>query len=217
MQVVSSMTITPPEPAMLPAAMRELKSMATSISSALRIFAEMPPGMTALSSIAIAHTARSFDEMPQGHTHRLLVDAGPDHVPAHAEEPCAALTVGTKGGKALGSMAQDEWDAGQRLDVVDDGGAREETGNGGERRLDPGKALATFERGQQRGLFAADVGSGPAMNDYVQVETRSLGCSCQASPHDRPHRWRAGSASPAGSTRPECRHRPYDCRWHRLR
>ena len=49
MQVVSSMTITPPEPAMLPASRRESKSMATSISSAVRILAEIPPGTTAFS------------------------------------------------------------------------------------------------------------------------------------------------------------------------
>ena len=65
MQVVSSITITPPDPAMLPAAMRESKSMATSISSAVRILAEMPPGMTAFSRLpsrtppAVAISSRS--------------------------------------------------------------------------------------------------------------------------------------------------------------
>ncbi len=49
MHVVSSITMTPPEPAMEPAAMRESKSMRTSIWSAVRTFAEMPPGITALS------------------------------------------------------------------------------------------------------------------------------------------------------------------------
>ena len=43
------MTITPPDPAMLPAAIKESKSMATSTSSAVKILAEIPPGMTALS------------------------------------------------------------------------------------------------------------------------------------------------------------------------
>ena len=49
MHVVSSITITPPEPAMVPAAISESKSMPTSISSAVSTFAEIPPGMTALS------------------------------------------------------------------------------------------------------------------------------------------------------------------------
>ncbi len=49
MQVVSSITITPPEPAMVPAAISESKSMRTSISSAVSTLAEIPPGMTALS------------------------------------------------------------------------------------------------------------------------------------------------------------------------
>ena len=60
MQVVSSITIMPPDPAMLPAAMRESKSMATSISSAVRILAEIPPGMTALSLFPLRTPPAAF-------------------------------------------------------------------------------------------------------------------------------------------------------------
>ena len=49
MLVVSSITITPPDPAMEPAALSDSKSIPTSISAAVSTFAEMPPGMTALS------------------------------------------------------------------------------------------------------------------------------------------------------------------------
>ena len=48
-ETVSSMTTTPAEPIMEPALRRPSTSMVTSISSALRMGAEEPPGTTALS------------------------------------------------------------------------------------------------------------------------------------------------------------------------
>ena len=48
MQAESSMTMTPPEPAMLPAFLRASNSQATSSSSAPSTGADEPPGMTAL-------------------------------------------------------------------------------------------------------------------------------------------------------------------------
>ena len=48
MLALSSITITPPEPAIVPAASSESKSIATSISSAVSTFADIPPGITAL-------------------------------------------------------------------------------------------------------------------------------------------------------------------------
>ena len=49
MLALSSITMTPPEPAIVPAACSESKSIATSISSAVSTLAEIPPGITALS------------------------------------------------------------------------------------------------------------------------------------------------------------------------
>jgi hypothetical protein len=48
-ETVSSMTTTPAEPIMVPALRRPSTSMVTSISSALRMGAEEPPGTTAFS------------------------------------------------------------------------------------------------------------------------------------------------------------------------
>jgi len=48
MQVESSKTMMPPEPAMVPAALSASNSSETSISAAVRTGAEEPPGMTAL-------------------------------------------------------------------------------------------------------------------------------------------------------------------------
>ena len=44
MSVVSSMTITPPDPSIVPAFASESKSMATLHSAALSTFADVPPG-----------------------------------------------------------------------------------------------------------------------------------------------------------------------------
>src|SRR6266404_1638671 len=105
--------------------------------------------------------------MPQGYTHRLLVDTRPNYMPAHAEKPCAALTVRAYAGKSFGSKAQNEWDTGQGLHIVDDGRAREETRYGREWGLYPGKAFPTLKRSKESSLFAADIGSGSAVDDHV--------------------------------------------------
>src|SRR6516225_4153664 len=71
-------------------------------------------------------------------------------------------------------MAQNERDTGQRLHIVDDGRAREETRNGGEGRLDPGKSLPTLERSKEGGLLAADISSGSAVDHDFQVKAGPL-------------------------------------------
>src|SRR5262245_35531960 len=120
------------------------------------------------------HPTRAFDKAPQRYTHRLLVDTGPDHMSAHAEKPCAALTVRTYAGKAFGAMAQTVRNAGQGLHIVDDGRAREETRNSGEWGLQPGKAFPALERSKQSGLFAADIGSSSTVDDHIQVKAGRL-------------------------------------------
>ena len=142
----------------MPAAISESKSMRTSISSAVSTFAEIPPGMTAL-SFRPPRTPSSvtFDQLPQGHADRRLVDARPVHMPAHREKPRAALFGRADAREAFGTFAQDERHASQRLDVVDDRRALEETRNCGERRLEFRKALTAFQRSEQGCLLAADI------------------------------------------------------------
>src|SRR5205823_4304159 len=50
-------------------------------------------GDDGLELVAVAHTTSQLDKMPQGHTHRLFINARPGHMPAHAEKPCSTLTV----------------------------------------------------------------------------------------------------------------------------
>jgi hypothetical protein len=62
----------------------------------------------------------------------------------------------------------------QRLDVVDHRRLGVQTLDRRERRLDARHPALTFERLEQRGLFAADVRAGAAVNDDVEVEARAL-------------------------------------------
>ena len=62
-------------------------------------------------------------QLDQGEAEGQLVVAGFVHVPADAEEPCAALILCAYCGKAFGAMAQNEWNGGQSLHIVDDSGA----------------------------------------------------------------------------------------------
>ena len=57
----------------------------------------------------------------------------------------------------------------QRLDVVDQRRRGVQAGDGRERRLRPRLAAAAFERLEQAGLLAADVGAGAAVHDDGEV------------------------------------------------
>ena len=172
--------------------------------------------MTALSLLPLRTPPARSIRSPQGHAHGLLVDAGPDHVPAHAEKPRAALTFcdrcAAKRSAPLRRINGTQASVSTLFTMVGHAKRPEMAGNGG---LILGKPFPPSSEVEQRGLFAADIGSGSTVDDYVQVKAGPL--DILAKPAVTPHRWRAASASPAGNIRRECRHRPYDCRWHRRR
>jgi hypothetical protein len=69
------------------------------------------------------------------------------------------------------------------LDVVDDGRAHVEAERGGEiRRLDARIGALAFERLDQAGLLAADVGAGAAVHVDLAVEAGTLRCSLPRNP-----------------------------------
>ena len=72
-------------------------------------------------------------------------------------------------GEPLGPVVDDARDARDRLDVVDHGGAGVETGDGRERRAQPGLAAAALERVEQSRLLAADVGARAGVDGDVEV------------------------------------------------
>ncbi len=74
-------------------------------------------------------------------------------------------------GVFVAAHADDVFHMAERLDVVDDGRAHVEAERGGEiRRLDARIRALAFERFDQAGLLAADVGAGAAVDVDLQVE-----------------------------------------------
>src|SRR5215510_15329179 len=81
MDTLSSITITPAEPIIEPAFLRPSTSMATSISSAVRIAAEPPPGTTAFSRpVPVTPPARSM-------SWRSVIDTGASYTPGFFTRP----------------------------------------------------------------------------------------------------------------------------------
>ena len=100
-----------------------------------------------------------------------FVVAGILHVAAHAKRARAAVTGGAELGEFRRAQVDDMFDVAEGLDVVDDGRAIVESEDGGEkRRLDPRVGTFAFERFEQAGLFAADVGPGALVHVDVAVE-----------------------------------------------
>src|SRR3989338_5290659 len=85
----------------------------------------------------------------------------------------AAVSGASQFREPLSVMFHDEWNTGHRFDVVDDGGASEQTHNRRKRRLEPGKASFSLKRFQKRGLLAADIGARAAMNHEIQMKSAS--------------------------------------------
>ncbi len=85
----------------------------------------------------------------------------------------ALALLGAVLGEPVGPVLQDVGDAGQGLDVVDDGRLAPETRDRRERRPGPGHAALSLDRGDQRGLFAADKRAGPFLDLDLEVEPRA--------------------------------------------
>src|SRR3990167_8049556 len=85
----------------------------------------------------------------------------------------AAVSGASQFREPLSVMFHDEWNTGHRFDVVDDGGASEQTHNRRKRRLEPGKTSFSLKRFQKRGLLAADIGASAAMDHDIQMKRAS--------------------------------------------
>ena len=70
-------------------------------------------------------------------------------------------------------------------------------GDGGERRAGAGHAALAFDRGDQRGLLAADEGPGALLDLDVKVEARAQDVVAQQTVALRPARWRRADRSRA--------------------
>ena len=156
MSVVSSITITPPEPSMLPIFATRVVIHGRSHSSARSTGQDDPPGTTAFSFLAVPNAAADFVDHPQEiEAHRQLVHAGLVHVTRQAEQARAAVLWRAEIGEPLPAVQNDRRDRAECLDVVEDGRGLPCAGNGRKRRPDSRNSALAFERFEQRRFFAA--------------------------------------------------------------
>src|SRR5690348_6761189 len=71
------------------------------------------------------------------------------------------------------SKCGDERDIAERLNVVDHCGFAEQTGRGGKGWFDARQAALAFDRFQERGFLAANIGAGAKAHFYREVESRA--------------------------------------------
>ena len=119
-----------------------------------------------LERVAVRDAAADVvDQVPHRDPVRRLVHAGPLDVAREAEEARAGR-VGRRADLRvlLRADGEDRRDRRDRLDVVDQRRRRVDAGDGRERRLRARLPALPFERLEQGGLLAADVGAGAAVD-----------------------------------------------------
>src|SRR5262245_7275094 len=110
------------------------------------------------------------DDLAQRRAHGQLVDAGPHDVARDAVQLGAGALLRSDAAEPSRPAQYDVRHAREGLDVVHDGGTVEETLRGGERWLDARVATLALERLEQPRLLAADVGTGTAVDDDLELE-----------------------------------------------
>src|SRR6266511_2761323 len=150
-----------------------------------------------LELLAVEHAARrAGDELPGRRAERVLVVARPPHVAAHAEQLRPRRLLRPHGAEPVHPLAEDPGHARDRLYVVDRGRCPVQALERGKRRPQLWLATLALQRGQQRGLLAADVGARAAMQHHLEVEAGALDVTAeQATLIGLPDR---GGQAPAG-------------------
>ena len=120
-----------------------------------------------------APAAVALDQVAQRRGERQLVVSGAAHVPREREDARALRALGAQRGVRLGAHLEDERHRGQRLDVVDERRRGVEARDGGKRRLRARLPSLALERREERGLLAADVGAGAAVQHHRRVVARA--------------------------------------------
>src|SRR5436190_21198 len=86
-----------------------------------------------------------------------------------------ALTISVDLSITMTAALQDRRGDGDRLDIVDSGGAAVEADRGGEGGFEARLALLAFEAFEQRRFLAADVGARAAVQVHVDVVAGAAG------------------------------------------
>src|SRR5437763_4799174 len=126
-----------------------------------------------LQPVAFAHTAGEVQQLAQRHPEWRLVLSGFGHVARQRVEREARRLLTAEPAEPVDALVDDRRHAGDRLDVVDDGRAGIEAGDGGERRSQAWLAAEALERVEQCRLLAADVGTRAGVDDDVERVARA--------------------------------------------
>ena len=139
----------------------------------MRIGVDDPPGVQNFSRCpALTPPARSSSSrsvMPSGASYW----PGVVTCPLSEKMPNPVDFVGSHPGEPVRAVGHDRRHGGDRLDVVDHGGAGVQPLHRRERRLEPGLPPVALQRVEQRRLLAADVRAGPGVDDDVEVVARA--------------------------------------------
>ena len=152
---------------------RVVSPSAMSHSSAVSTGQEEPPGMTAFSFLPPRMPPpTSLIILQQVEAQRQFVHAGLVHVAGEAEQPRAAVLRRAERREPVAAVENDGGNRGERLDVVEDGGALERARDGRKRRLEARIAALAFERFEQRRFLAALVSAGAGVRVQIEIASR---------------------------------------------
>ena len=152
----------------------ESKSSAVSTSSAVRTGHRRAARDDRLELVPFRDPAADVvDQLAQARAELDLVVAAVDHVPGEREETRAAGVLDTELRVVLPAELEDLRDGRERLDVVDERRRGVDAGDGREGRLRARLPALALERLEKAGLLAADVRTGPAVDDNREVPARA--------------------------------------------
>src|ERR1700724_2665896 len=101
-----------------------------------------------------------FENLPHRRAHRKLPESRRLDFAADAEQLCASVFGPAQRSEPIGPVGHDVMNIAKRFDILDDGRFAPEPGNLRKWRLRSRMRPLSFERLQQRGLFAAAVTPG---------------------------------------------------------
>ena len=128
-------------------------------------------GLRGLELLAVGDAAADVeDDLAQGGAHGHFHQAGVVDLAGQGEHLGALALFRADGGEPVRAVQDDRRDAGQGLDVVDDGGLAEQALAGRKGRLGLGLAALALDRGHQGGFLAADESAGAHADLDVEVE-----------------------------------------------
>src|SRR3569623_1259442 len=130
-------------------------------------------GKHRLQILAAAHAARHIEQGRERRAERYFVIAGRVDVARHREYFRSAVGGRAHFQKPFAAVAHDGRHRRERLRVDDGGGAAVQAVARRKRRLEARLAFLAFQRFQQCGLFAADIGAGTEMSGKYEIETRA--------------------------------------------